>query len=98
MDVYKPAMKNTKTCKAAGPDVVPREVLKYCDLKETVLQYANKLLMTLDRPNQWSESNLVPIPKDGNLSQVSNHRGTSLSQIMLEVVNRMILGTLSTDE
>ena len=54
--------------------------------------------MNLDRPNQWSESNLVPIPKDGNLSQVSNHRGTSLSQIMLEVVNRMILGTLSTDE
>ena len=98
MDEYKPAMKNTKTCKAAGPDVVPREVLKYCDLKETVLQYANKLLMTLDRPNQWSESNLVPIPKDGNLSQVSNHRGTSLSQIMLEVVNRMILGTVSTDE
>lgn len=63
MDEYKPAMKNTKTCKAAGPDVIPREVLKYCDLKETVLQYANKLLMTLDRPNQWSESNLAPIDR-----------------------------------
>ena len=75
-----------------------REVLKYCDLKETVLQYANKLLMNLDRPNQWAESNLVPIPKDGNLSQVNNHREISLSQIMLEVVNRMILGTLSIDK
>ena len=91
-------MKNIKTGKAASPDGIPPEVLKYCDLKETILQYAYKLPMNLDRPNQWSESNLVPIPKDGNLSQVSNHRGTSLSQIMLEVVNRMILGTLSINE
>ena len=98
MDEYKTAKKNIKTGKAAGPAGIPPEVLKYCDLKETVLQYANKLLMTLDRPNQWSESNLVPIPKDINLSQVSNHRGISLSQIMLEVVNRMILGTLSIDK
>lgn len=92
MDEYKPAKKNIKTGETAGPDGIPPEVLKYCDLKETVLQYANKLLMNLDRPNQWSESNLVPTSKVGNLSQVSNHRGTSLSQIMLEVVNRMILG------
>lgn len=98
MDQYKTAKKNIKTGKAAGPAGIPPKVVKYCDLKETVLQYANKLLMNLDRPNQWSESNLVPIPKDGNLSQVSNHRGISLSQIMLEVVNRMILGTLSIDK
>ena len=70
-DEYKPAKKNIKTGRTAGPDGIPPEVLKYSDLKETVLQYANKLLMNLDRPNQWSESNLVP-KIDGNLSQVSN--------------------------
>ena len=35
----------------------------------------------------------VPIPKSNNLSQVSNYRGISLSQ-MLKVVNRMILNRI----
>ena len=89
MDEYK-AVKNIKIGRAAGPEDISPEVLKYCDLDETVLQFANKLLMNLDEPVQWSESNLVPIPKSGNLSQVSNYTGISLSQIMLKVVNRMI--------
>ena len=46
--------------------------------------------MNLDQQNQWSESNLVPIPKRGNLSQVSNYRGISISQVILKVVNIMI--------
>ena len=71
-DEYKPTKKNIRTGRTAGPDGIPREVLKYSDLKETVLQYANKPLMNLDRPNQWSESNLVPTSIDGNLSQVSS--------------------------
>ena len=89
MDEYK-AVKNIKIGKAAGPEGISPEVLKYSDLDETVLQFANKLPMNRDEPVQWSESNLVPIPKSGNLSQVSNYMEISLSQIMLKVVNRMI--------
>ena len=78
MDEYNKAVKKTtKTGKAAGPDGISPEVLKYCD--ETVLQFANKLLMNLDKPDQWSESNLVPITKGDNLSEVSKYRGISLS-------------------
>ena len=87
MDEYK-AVKNIKIGKAAGPEGISPEVLKYCDLDETVLQFANKLPMNLDEPVQWLESNLVPIPKSGNLSQVSNYMEISLSQMMLKVVNR----------
>ena len=94
MDDYKAVKNNIKTGKAADPDGISPEVLKYCDLDETVPQFANKRLMNLDKPDQWSESNLVPIPKSGNLSQVSNYRGISLSQIMLKVVNRMILNRI----
>ena len=36
-----------KTGKAAGPDGIPPEALKYCDLDEIVLQFANKLLTNL---------------------------------------------------
>lgn len=89
MDEYE-ALNNIKIGKAAGPEGISPEVLKYCDLDETVLQFANRLPMNLDEPVQWSESNLVPIPKSGNLSQVSNYMGISLSQIMLKVVNRII--------
>ena len=79
-DEYNKAVKkNTKTGKAAGPDGISPEVLKCYDLGETVLQFANKLLMNLDKSDQWSESNLVPITKGDNLSQVSNYRGISLS-------------------
>ena len=46
--------------------------------------------MNLGKPDRWSDSNLVPIPKSSNLRQVSNYKGISLSQIMLKVVNRMI--------
>ena len=41
--------------------------------------------MKLDKPDQWSESNLVPILKSGYRSQLSNYRGKSLSQVILEV-------------
>ena len=50
--------------------------------------------MNLDKPDQWSDSNLVPIPKSSNLRQVSNYRGISLSPIMLKVINRMILNRI----
>ena len=66
-------------------------------MDETVLQFANKLLMNPNKPpDQWSElSILVPtvIPKNGNLRQVSNYTEprNEFIQIMLKVVNRMLL-------
>ena len=50
--------------------------------------------MDLDKSDQWSESNLVPIPKSGYRSQFSIYRGISLSQVILKVVNRMILNRI----
>lgn len=41
------AAKNTKTVKAAGLDGIPPEALKYCDLDEIFLQFANKPLTNL---------------------------------------------------
>ena len=43
-------LKNVKIGKAAGAEGISPEVLKYCDLDETILQMANKLLMNLDEP------------------------------------------------
>ena len=94
MEEYKAAKKKMKTGKAAGPDEIPPEVLKLCDLDEIVLQFANKLLVNLEKPDQWSENNLIPIPKQGNLSIVGNYRGISLSSLTLKAVNLMLLNRI----
>ena len=49
MEEYKAVQRNIKTDKAAGREGISPEVLKYCDSDETVLQFANKLLMNLAR-------------------------------------------------
>ena len=61
--------KKIKTGKAVGPDGIPPEILKYYDIDE---------IINLDRLDQWSEDNLLPIPNGDNLSQVNNysHRKT----------------------
>ena len=42
MDEFKAVKKNIKTSKEAGPDVIFPEVLKYCDLDETVTVVCNQ--------------------------------------------------------
>ena len=39
----------------------------------------------------WSLSNIVPVPKSGDLSKPDNYRGISLTCITAKVYNRMIL-------
>ena len=56
MDEFKAVKKNIKTSKEARPEGISPEVLKYCDLDETIPQFAIKLLIYLDKPDQWSES------------------------------------------
>ena len=42
LDEFKAGKKNIKTSKEAGPDGISLEVLKYCDLDETVLAVCNQ--------------------------------------------------------
>ena len=45
------------TGKLPGGDEIPPEVLKYCDLDAIILDYANKLLLNHEKPQQWSDIN-----------------------------------------
>ena len=80
--------------KAAGPDNIPPEVIKRCDLDDIILSYANKLLMDGEKPDQWSLSNIIPIPKKGNLSKGGNYRGISLNATIAKLTNRLILNRI----
>ena len=80
--------------KAAGPDNFPPEVIKRCDPDDIILSYANKLLMDGEKPDQWSLSDIIPIPKKGNLSKGGNYRGISLNAIIAKLINRLILNRI----
>ena len=82
--------------KQTGPDNIPSEVLKRCDLDEIILEFANRLLKEDVKPKQWSEVDILPLPKAGDLSDPRNYRGISLSSIVAKVVNKMILNRIQS--
>ena len=48
-------------------------------------------------PEQWSISNLVPVPKAGDLSKGGNYHGIALGSIVLKTYNRMILNRIRSE-
>ena len=55
-DELQKAKKSLQDGKAAGPDDIPPEVIKSCNFDSIILDFANNLLTTGDKPKQWSES------------------------------------------
>ena len=49
--------------KASGPDNIPPEVIKLCSIEQPLLDFANDLLLNGGIPDQWSISNIIPVPK-----------------------------------
>ena len=66
---YEVVKKSLVEGKQSGPDEIPPEVWKRCELDDILLGYANKLLEG-EKPDQWSENNLLPIPKVHIMDQV----------------------------
>ena len=66
-----------------GRDGIPLEILKRYDM-DHVLDFANKLLIDLEKPDQWSESNIIPIAKTGDLGLVGNYRDIMLDTLALK--------------
>ncbi|XDV26400.1 hypothetical protein PO909_030130 [Leuciscus waleckii] len=77
--------------KSAGPDGIPPEVLKNCDFDDIILEFCNLALLHNRLPDMWSLSNIVPVPKSGDLSKPDNYRGISLTCSTAKIYNRMIL-------
>ena len=65
------------------------EVLKRCDLDDILLEFANKLLNDNVKPDQWSEIDMLPLLKSGDLSLTANYRGISLSSMVAKLVNNL---------
>ena len=80
--------------KSAGPDGIPPEVIKHCNLDDFILEICNQALVENIMPEIWSLSHIIPVPKSGDLSKPDNYRGISLTCIIAKTFNRMILNRL----
>ena len=94
MDEYRKVKKQLVEGKAAGPDGIPPEVFKRCDFDDIMLEFSNGLLLNLEKPDQWSLGDIIPIPKSGNLSKYNNYRGINLAAIAAKITNRMLLNRI----
>ena len=59
-------------------------------IDDVILKFAN-LLLNLEKLAQWPTSQIQPIPKTGELSEVGNYRGVALSPIAAKIANKMLL-------
>ena len=87
------SLKTLHNNKAPGLDDIPAEVWKSRILDNELLDFCNKTLNG-DKPENWSESGIVPVPKKGDLSKPTNYRGISLTAIAAKIYNRMLLDRL----
>ena len=91
-------LKNAKTRikenKACGEDGISPEVLKRCNLDDLVLKYCNTALLEGIAPDQWKISNIIPVPKKGDLTKTDNYRGIALTSLVAKTLNRMILNRI----
>ncbi|XP_063680135.1 uncharacterized protein LOC134815526 [Bolinopsis microptera] len=94
LEELKAAKLRIKEGKAPGDDGIPPEVLKRCDLDEIVLSFCNKALTDGIAPDQWRISNIIPVPKKGDLTNPGNWRGISLTLLVAKTLNRMVLNRI----
>ena len=88
------ARSRIKDNKACGEDGIPPEVLKRCDLDDIVLKFCNTALTEGMAPEQWKISNIIPVPKKGDLTKTDNYRGIALTSLVAKTLNRMILNRI----
>ena len=51
-------------------------------------------LINCEQPDLWNISNIIPIPKSGNLTITDNYRRISLASIIAKTYNRMLLNRI----
>ena len=84
-------LKNGKSC---GEEGIPTEVIKCCGIHDIILHFCNESFNGNCRPEQWNMTNIILIPKSGDLSNPENYRGISLTSIISKTYNRMLLNCI----
>ena len=87
-------IKQLKWSKAFGPDNIPALIWKDPHFNRLLLNLCNHTYLTHSPPNIWHESQIIPMPKKGDLSLATNYRGISLKAISAKIYNKLLLNRL----
>ena len=97
LNEMKVAVKMLKNNKAPGiDDIMTNELLKNGGdyLLEVLRKLCTEILSGSDPPWQWKINKVVPVPKKGDLSLMTNYRGISLMSAAAKVFNRLLLNRI----
>ena len=83
LDEYMKAKRSIKWGKSAGEYGIMPEVLKYVPIDDIILNIINKSYINSKQPHI---SNIVPVPKSGNLTKADNYRRSSLSSVIAKLI------------
>ena len=70
------------------------EVLKFVTIDNIVLGIINKYYINSEQPDLWNISNIVAVPKSGDIIKADNYRGISFTSVIANIYNRMILNII----
>ena len=68
--------------------------MKRSGLDEMILISFSIKVLNGEKPTQWSETNLKPLQKSGDLSSSDNYRSIALSSIAAKLTNKMLLNRM----
>ena len=88
------ATKQLSPSKAFGPDNIPALIWKDEKFQKLLLDLCNHAFSTLKPPEVWHKSQIIPLPKKGDLSLAANYRGISLMPIAAKIYNKLLLNRL----
>ena len=91
------AITKMKTNKAAGLDAaITAEALQHGgDAMINIIHgFCSEVYTSLTPPKQWTTSVIIPLPKKGDLSLMTNYRGISLLSIAAKVYNKILFNRI----
>ena len=86
------ALKELKSQKAAGPDMIVGELLKFAS-GQIIPFFVTFFNYIFDRgiyPQSWTESIILPLYKKGDINDPGNYRGISLCDVSSKVYGKVI--------
>jgi len=90
------AIEKLKSHKSPGIDQIPAELIKAGD--RTIRWVIHKLIISIwnkeELPEEWKESIIVPVYKNGDKTDCNNYRGISLLPTTYKILSNILLSRL----
>jgi len=97
IDMVSDAIKSSKNNRAPGIDSITNEMIKNggdC-LTESMFKLFKKIVETNVIPKQWNLGIIIPIFKKGNINDLNNYRGITLTSCVSKIFNRIVANEIS---